>query len=183
MKYTTVLAAGLAAVASAQDIGLFPQCALQCIMTAISTGTPCDLTDFACVCENREELTTAATPCVIEECGEDVAQNEVLPATEEFCSQVGGGDEGGDDTTTITDTLTVTSTSTATEEETSTPTGGDDETSTSSPGSIVTPAPTSTNNGTMPPPATTSEPVTGGAAVAGYIGSLGMLALGAIAAL
>lgn len=75
MKYTTALVATLAAAAagvSAQDISIFPECSLDCIMNAIG-DTPCDVTDFACVCENKESLTQGAAPCVISSCGIDTA--------------------------------------------------------------------------------------------------------------
>ncbi|KXX81477.1 hypothetical protein MMYC01_201758 [Madurella mycetomatis] len=194
MKYTAALAVGLAALASAQDITIFPECSIPCIQEAIGT-TSCASDDYACVCENMDSLAVEATGCVIAACGSNVG--EVLTAAEEFCSQVGegGGDEGGDDSaTTITGTLTLTATETATTDA-PTPTGGDDDgeddgddgdddvSTVEPPATTSTSIPVPTNNGTTPPPATTSEPVTGGAAAAGYIGSLGMLALGALAAL
>lgn len=73
MKYTAALAVGLAALASAQDITVFPECSVPCIMDAISSATPCDTDDFACVCENRNSLAAAATGCVVDACGADVA--------------------------------------------------------------------------------------------------------------
>ncbi|CAP72989.1 uncharacterized protein PODANS_2_4130 [Podospora anserina S mat+] len=72
MKYTAALLA-LAAAVSAQDISIFPECSLDCIISGIGSGTSCELTDFACVCENTQSLITSATPCVLEACGADVA--------------------------------------------------------------------------------------------------------------
>ncbi|KAK4645729.1 hypothetical protein QC761_204130 [Podospora bellae-mahoneyi] len=186
MKYTAALLA-LAAAVSAQDISIFPECSLDCIISGIGSGTSCELTDFACVCENTQSLITSATPCVLEACGADVALNEVLPAVDEFCAGVGGGD---DDAPAEDDEPSVTATPAP--EPTDAPAEDDDDeddediepTPTGSFVSNITPAPTS--NTTIPPPVeetTTPPPVTAGAAAVGYIGSLGMLALGAIAAL
>ncbi|KAK4203033.1 hypothetical protein QBC40DRAFT_304616 [Triangularia verruculosa] len=180
MKYTTALLA-LAAAVSAQDISIFPECSLDCIIKGIGSGTSCELTDFACVCENTESLVKEATPCVLGACGAEVALNEVLPAVEKFCAGVGGGDDGGDDEPSVTTTPAPEPTEPPAEEE------SDDEDAEPSPtgsfGSFITPGPT--GNATIPPPPeqTTAPPVTAGAAVMGYMGSLGMLALGAVAAL
>ncbi|KAK4181510.1 hypothetical protein QBC36DRAFT_296671 [Triangularia setosa] len=184
MKYTAALLA-LAAAVSAQDISIFPECSLDCIIEGIGSGTDCELTDFACVCENTQSLVTSATPCVLGACGADVALNEVLPAVDKFCAGVGGGD---DDTPPAEEEPSVTATpapepTDAPEEDDE----DDDEDAEPSPtgsfGSFITPGPT--GNVTVPPPSveTTPPPVTAGAAAVGYIGSLGMLALGAIAAL
>ncbi len=71
MKYTTAILT-LAAAVSAQDISVFPECSLPCIITAVGT-TSCEATDFACVCKNMDAIKTAATPCVVDKCGIDVA--------------------------------------------------------------------------------------------------------------
>lgn len=73
MKYSAVIAAAMAAVASAQNISIFPACSLPCIESAVTNSTNCQLTDYACICSNMATLTTAATPCVVEKCGVDVA--------------------------------------------------------------------------------------------------------------
>ncbi|KAL2152327.1 hypothetical protein VTH82DRAFT_5511 [Thermothelomyces myriococcoides] len=169
MKYTTSAVLALAAAtATAQDISIFPECSLPCITKAVGK-TSCKLTDFACVCDNMDSIKQGATSCVVDACGIDVALNEVLPATEKFCSEVGDGDgdDGGESSSEPAPPATTSSSSATTEapeeptpsptettEEpspgpTETPGGGDDEDdgaqpteTTSSPGSIVTPAPT-----------------------------------------
>ena len=72
MKYTTALIA-LATAVSAQDISVFPQCSLSCIVSAVGTTT-CG-TDFECVCKDMEAVKAAALPCVTEACGEDVTNS------------------------------------------------------------------------------------------------------------
>ncbi|KAK0735402.1 hypothetical protein B0T21DRAFT_255169, partial [Apiosordaria backusii] len=78
MKYPAALLALVAAV-SAQDISIFPECSLDCIIKGIGAGTDCELTDFACVCENTQSLVTSATPCVLSACGPDVALSKLPP--------------------------------------------------------------------------------------------------------
>ena len=73
MKYSAVIVAALAAVASAQDISIFPECSLPCILDAVSSATTCTATDYACICKNMDALTAAATGCVVDKCGADVA--------------------------------------------------------------------------------------------------------------
>ncbi|KAK1835909.1 hypothetical protein QBC39DRAFT_274044, partial [Podospora conica] len=81
----TLLAATLA---SAQDISQIPACALGCIETALTKGTKCTTTDFACICANLDAITSAATTCVLDACGLDTALNKVLPATKNLCSSI-----------------------------------------------------------------------------------------------
>ncbi|KAH6850418.1 hypothetical protein B0I37DRAFT_113768 [Chaetomium sp. MPI-CAGE-AT-0009] len=212
MKYTTAVFALAATAALAQDISVFPECSLPCIIDAVGT-TSCEATDFACVCGNMEAVKQAATPCVVDKCGLDKALNEVLPATEKFCADVGngGGDDGGETpppppTTTLATVTTTTPTSTTAPEqpeptETETPGEGDGDDddddepteTASSGGSMVTPGPTGSaipptptggddDDDDTPPPATSSIQ-TAGAAVVGAVGSFGMLLLGAVAAL
>jgi hypothetical protein len=73
MKYTAVLAAGLVAVASAQDFADLPACSLQCIMDAVQ-DSDCPPTDLGCICGSIADLMEAAVDCVIDACGVDVAQ-------------------------------------------------------------------------------------------------------------
>ena len=72
MKYTSAVLALAAATATAQDISIFPECAMPCIIDAVGT-TSCETTDFACVCDNMEDIKGAATPCVVSKCGIDTA--------------------------------------------------------------------------------------------------------------
>ncbi|KAK4100166.1 hypothetical protein N658DRAFT_497628 [Parathielavia hyrcaniae] len=88
MKYTTAILALAAAAAKAQDLSLFPECSRPCIIDAVGTSTNCAIDDYPCICNNMDAVKQAATPCVVNACGIDVALNEVLPATEEFCAQV-----------------------------------------------------------------------------------------------
>jgi hypothetical protein len=84
MKYSFAFAALVAAV-QAQSLGDVPKCAIPCLDKAIASESSCDKTDLACVCKNFDDIRSAATSCVIDECGSDVAINEVLPATEKLC--------------------------------------------------------------------------------------------------
>ncbi len=73
MKYSTTTVAILLAVASAQSLGDIPQCAQPCIITAVQTSTSCDLTNYVCICQNKDKVVQGATTCVINACGIDVA--------------------------------------------------------------------------------------------------------------
>ncbi|KAM0354295.1 hypothetical protein ACHAPU_001339 [Fusarium lateritium] len=84
MKYSFAFAALVAAV-QAQSLGDVPKCAIPCLDKAIASESSCDTTDLACVCKNFDDIRSAATSCVIDECGSDVAISEVLPATEKLC--------------------------------------------------------------------------------------------------
>lgn len=194
MKYTVALVAMAALARAAADISMLPECSLDCIREATKSATKCEVEDYPCVCENMEALTAAATTCVIKACGASVALNEVVPATKKFCAEVeaGGGEEPPKASSSA---VEPPSSSDAPEpsksedpkpsetSEAPEPTGGDDEEpeETSSAGSsVVTSAPT--------PPASTGEPAaptssveTGGAV--GKVAGLGMVLLGAVAAL
>ncbi|KAG8169561.1 hypothetical protein KVR01_000306 [Diaporthe batatas] len=85
----TLLAAGLVATVFAQDLSSIPECARSCLTDAISQDGQCQATDAACVCGRIDQLTTLATGCVLSACGQDVALNQVLPAVQTFCTNVG----------------------------------------------------------------------------------------------
>lgn len=68
MKYAFV-ALAVAAVARAQTAADIPACAIPCIDDAIKAETDCETTDFACACASIEAVQTAATSCVLSECG------------------------------------------------------------------------------------------------------------------
>ncbi|KAK2599225.1 hypothetical protein N8I77_010995 [Diaporthe amygdali] len=87
----TLLAAGLVATVFAQDLSSIPECARTCLTDAISKDGQCQATDSACVCGRIDALTTLATSCVLSACGQDVALNQVLPAVQTFCANVGSG--------------------------------------------------------------------------------------------
>ncbi|KAK4138501.1 hypothetical protein BT67DRAFT_11580 [Trichocladium antarcticum] len=208
MKFSAAILPALVAVASAQSLDMLPKCSVPCIQKAVADTTKCEATDFACVCENMAALTGAATGCVIENCGIDVAINEVVPGTKTFCEAVAAGGGGGGDSsssssdppfeesmtpppTTKTEAPATTETEApATTEETPEPTQTDDgeeeeddeeETASTAPSSIPTTPPASNATTTAGnPPTETVHP--GAAAGVTYIGSLAMLALGALAA-
>ncbi|OBS28173.1 hypothetical protein FPOA_02114 [Fusarium poae] len=85
MKYSVAFVALAAVAAQAQSLADVPKCALPCLDKAIASETDCDKTDLACVCKGFSAVRSVATSCVIDECGTDVAINEVLPATEGLC--------------------------------------------------------------------------------------------------
>lgn len=191
MKYSTVALAAFVAVASAQaDISIIPECARPCIEEAISKSSKCEATDYKCICTNVDDVVTGATTCVLEECGNAVAVNEVLPATEKFCKAVLAG---GDTETTVSSAPAPASSAPA---ESSAPTSEASSevpvTTSSTPASdyptasvtltksVVTSSEAQpTTSGTAAP--STTSPVTAGAA--SVAGSLGLLFLGAVAAL
>ncbi|KAF4979722.1 hypothetical protein FZEAL_4117 [Fusarium zealandicum] len=84
MKFT-LAALALVAAAQAQSLADVPKCAIPCLDDAVESETSCETTDLACICKSFEDVRTAATSCVLEKCGSDVALNEVLPATEKLC--------------------------------------------------------------------------------------------------
>ncbi|KAI0411599.1 hypothetical protein F5X98DRAFT_380612 [Xylaria grammica] len=89
MQFTLATIATLIAAVSAQTWDDIPACAQPCIATAVATVTQCGATDYKCICSNRDALQTAATPCIIDACGVDVAANQVLPAVNAACAAVG----------------------------------------------------------------------------------------------
>ncbi|POS75415.1 hypothetical protein DHEL01_v206186 [Diaporthe helianthi] len=89
----TLLAAGLVAAVFAQDLTNIPECARSCLMNAITQDGQCQPTNTACVCGRIDQLTGLATGCVLSGCGQDVAINQVLPAVQGLCTNVGSGGE------------------------------------------------------------------------------------------
>ncbi|KAI0403351.1 hypothetical protein F4802DRAFT_293732 [Xylaria palmicola] len=210
MKYT-VAALALAAVVAAQTLADIPACALPCINEARESSTNCAETDYKCICDNINTLTTAATPCVISSCGADVAINQVLPATQRFCAAVNAGtgptsgstsaaptsaEPTSEPTAQPTSGSAGQSTAEPTGEPTGEPTSGGATASTEQPSVYPTASSSSAvsnpgttqapggagGNGTVVVPPTSVIP-TAGAAVAGSIGGFAMLALGALAVL
>lgn len=72
MKYSLV-AVALATAVSAQSLSDVPECAIPCLDDAITSETKCETTDLTCVCENFDDVRSAATSCVVEKCGADTA--------------------------------------------------------------------------------------------------------------
>lgn len=64
-----------AAVVAAQSSSGLPECAIPCIRDATTSATDCTFGDYACSCEpaNNAAIRAAATSCVIDACGVDVA--------------------------------------------------------------------------------------------------------------
>ncbi|KAL3483597.1 hypothetical protein BJX62DRAFT_244751 [Aspergillus germanicus] len=88
MKITTLLAVTLATLGATQTINDVPKCAIPCLDDAIKSKTSCDVKDYKCVCkdENFSKVQGAATACVVQKCGSDVALQQVLPATKKLCA-------------------------------------------------------------------------------------------------
>ncbi|KAI0196814.1 hypothetical protein EV127DRAFT_88918 [Xylaria flabelliformis] len=203
MKYT-VAALALAAAVSAQSLSDIPACALPCIDDARTKDTTCGADDYKCICDNINKLQTDATSCVLSSCGADTALNQVLPAVQKFCAAVeSGGGATSEPSSTPSSTPTSEPTSTPTSAPTSQPTSESTASPTSEPTGYPTELPTSQSTVTVTSqssyPGTTLAPTnpggnttattsatqsipTAGAAVAGSIGSLAMLVLGALAA-
>ncbi|KAF5003162.1 hypothetical protein FDECE_10276 [Fusarium decemcellulare] len=176
MKYSVAVLALVAAAVQAQTLADVPKCAIPCLDDAISSETDCKTTDLVCVCKNFDDVRSAATSCVIDKCGSDVAINEVLPATEALCKNPGSGGESSAAETTAAETTAaaVTSTKAPVEETTSAPaeeTTEAEETTTSVPPVISTPA------------ATTSEPAAGTPSPSQVNGAAGLKSVGALAAI
>ncbi|KAJ0414761.1 hypothetical protein BJY00DRAFT_318512 [Aspergillus carlsbadensis] len=87
MKLTSILALTLATLGATQTINDVPKCAIPCLDDAIKSKTSCGIKDYKCVCkdENFSKVQGAATSCVVDKCGSDVALQQVLPATKKLC--------------------------------------------------------------------------------------------------
>ncbi|KAJ3476877.1 hypothetical protein NLG97_g8992 [Lecanicillium saksenae] len=77
MKFA--VAATLFTLAVAQSASDIPSCAKPCLDDAVTKGTKCSTTDYACICPHISELQGAATSCVLEKCGADVALSKPNP--------------------------------------------------------------------------------------------------------
>ncbi|KAI8632706.1 hypothetical protein F5Y19DRAFT_327434 [Xylariaceae sp. FL1651] len=84
MKFT-LAATAFAAIATAQTWSDIPACAQPCITSAAASTTSCAAGDYACICANQAVVEPAAEDCVIAACGEDVANNQVVPAVAALC--------------------------------------------------------------------------------------------------
>ncbi|PQK15323.1 hypothetical protein BB8028_0005g08370 [Beauveria bassiana] len=91
MKGAIILAAAGLVAAQLPDISNVPQCAITCLLPALSS-TGCDLTDLTCACksENQEKIRSSATPCLEKGCSKDDLQ-KALDAANSLC---GGGVSG-----------------------------------------------------------------------------------------
>ena len=239
MKYSAVAVAALVAVASAQDISTIPSCAMPCIEEA-AVAIGCASDDYTCICENKAELVSAATICVVNACTAPVAigksllnppfspstgplnrfrheeehvwltcglpfhhlAGEVVPATNKFCDLVLANPPKPSEPAPSVPAPSVPAPSvpapsvpapsdpapsvpapsepvpSAPQPSASAPV----EPPSSAPAPSVTPAPSGQPSASGVPPSS-SGIATAGAAIAGSIGSFGMLVLGALAAL
>ncbi|KAI1817699.1 hypothetical protein GGS20DRAFT_582199 [Poronia punctata] len=74
------------ATAIAQTWSDIPSCAQPCILDAVASTTDCGSTDYTCICASQDVIEPAAEECVVAACGEDVAENEVVPAVDALCA-------------------------------------------------------------------------------------------------
>ncbi|KAF1978462.1 hypothetical protein BU23DRAFT_595640 [Bimuria novae-zelandiae CBS 107.79] len=82
------LGAAFAAVASTQDLGSIPSCALACFAAAVP-ASGCSLTDTKCQCTTGQaSITKSLTECAPGKCSaEDVAK--IAPAVSDICASAG----------------------------------------------------------------------------------------------
>jgi len=177
MKFTAVAALAMAALVSAQSRSDIPACALPCLDDAVKSSTSCSTTDFTCICkkENFSKVQGAATGCVIEKCGSDVAISKVLPATEKLCAAAAAGSGSGASSAAATTAAATTAAATSAEASSAEATSAPATTEQATTAAIQ---PTGSSNGTAP---TTSAPVQAGAAGFAPVGGLAMLAIAALA--
>jgi len=87
MKFTTTaVVATFAAVAAAQDLSLFPTCAISCLLTGIKSTT-CSVTDIKCAC-NASAFRDASASCFQTSCQGDDLQKAITGAYKQ-CQEVG----------------------------------------------------------------------------------------------
>ncbi|GJN73946.1 CFEM domain-containing protein [Purpureocillium lilacinum] len=169
MKYTAVLSLALATLAAAQSRSDLPSCALPCLDDAVKESSSCKTDDFACICKNFDKIQGAATGCILKDCGQDVALNKVLPATQELCKKALAGGSG--------------SSAGSSAAQTDAPATSEESSNTVAPTATVAPT-TSAAQPTEPPSTTTAAnppSVTAGAAAVGPAMGLAVLALGVFA--
>lgn len=68
--YAAIFAAALARAQSLEDV---PKCAIPCLDDAVKSETDCAVDDYACICPQFDAVQGAATGCVLDACGADVA--------------------------------------------------------------------------------------------------------------
>lgn len=190
----TLLAAGLVAAVYAQDLSSIPECARTCLTDAISQDGQCQATDAACVCGRIDQLTTLATSCVLSACGQDVALNQVLPAVQTFCANVGSGSSAASSApastsaaaTSASESSAASSSSSASASSASESSASATESSSmsataSASHSGTTHASSASSSASASASAATSSVVTAGAAQYGSVSGLAAFILGAVA--
>ncbi|KAK9438590.1 Extracellular membrane protein, CFEM domain protein [Metarhizium brunneum] len=154
MKFLAIASLAMASLAAGQSLADLPSCALDCLNDAVKQGTTCSATDLPCICSKFDVIQGAAAGCILSACGQDVALNEVLPATQKLCANAGSGSNTGTSAPTPTKRPGQTATATV----------------------APVPPPATTVEPVSPPPATT-----GGATGFAPMGGLAMLAFAALA--
>ncbi|TDZ39182.1 hypothetical protein C8035_v006317 [Colletotrichum spinosum] len=197
MRFSAAAILAAAGLAAAQ-LESVPSCALTCLNTALSAGDSCAPGNIACLCSpaNFQAILTAATPCVIGSCGQDVAVNQVLPAASRLCANLNGGGPATAASSAASSALVSLSSAasaaassavSAASSRAASPSGASVVTITSTTGAVstrtavVTNQITTTANGTSPAAPTLTPITVNGAAVHGPVGALALLAAAAAA--
>ena len=76
--YAAIFAAALARAQSLEDV---PKCAIPCLDDAVKSETDCAVDDYACICPQFDAVQGAATGCVLDACGADVALSMSFPSS------------------------------------------------------------------------------------------------------
>ncbi|KAK4467153.1 hypothetical protein QBC42DRAFT_257846 [Cladorrhinum samala] len=135
---------------TAQDLksSNLPSCSHTCILNSITSGTPCESASLSCGCKYQVRLIQAATPCIIQSCGQTTETSQILQSLANFCTTIpddsgsGSPDDDDDDdktrtrTTSVTKTETKTTTTTTSDPQTTDDSDDDDSTSTTSSRSV-----------------------------------------------
>ncbi|KAH6701392.1 hypothetical protein BKA61DRAFT_205193 [Leptodontidium sp. MPI-SDFR-AT-0119] len=84
--FVFAISATLVASQSASSfVAQLPSCAISCLASA-STANGCGISDYACQCgAKKDDITKAATPCVLSACSQDDAL-KTLSITGEICN-------------------------------------------------------------------------------------------------
>ncbi|KAJ6441331.1 CFEM domain-containing protein [Purpureocillium lavendulum] len=179
MKFTSIAVVAFAAVVSGQTLADIPSCAKTCLDDAVSKNTKCSTTDVPCICKSFEAIQGAATGCVLKECGQDVALNKVLPATQALCKNAGSDSSAPASSSAAATSAPASSAPASSAPASSAPTEtGSASATESAPATTMVPTSAAPTNGTAAP---TSTAITAGAAGFAPVGGLAMLALGALA--
>ncbi|KAK3370073.1 hypothetical protein B0H63DRAFT_527826 [Podospora didyma] len=201
MKYSAVFLGALVAAVSAQSgLESFPECSQKCISTGVTT-VGCTLNDVKCICEKMETLVAGATSCVVAACGIDVAIGKVLPASSVYCEAGAAPVASASSSSSAAAAVTTAAQATPSSTAAASTSAAAEATSSSTVVVVVSSAApiassssaaggfsngTTTTHFSSQPSSTSSTKAptsTAGAAVLGAAGSLGMLVLGALAAL
>ncbi|TPX14718.1 uncharacterized protein E0L32_005113 [Thyridium curvatum] len=82
MKFLNALVLSAASLVAGQVLlkDYFPQCSITCLENGARSSTTCDPSDGVCVCvfDNYVKIVDAATACVMQACGSDVAVTQIF---------------------------------------------------------------------------------------------------------